>query len=173
MQEVDVQSQHGSSAGHTVSRRNSHSHSLSRGNSFIYGVGEKLHTEATMEEAIHILSLQSPDSSTQIFRRVSAKLHSTDNDRVVLHSGKLRERQRTGSGFLRRRTSELDHPGKGFERGLSSSNLLKERQKSNLENILVEGWSPCVPCCMQLTVDFALTCCQITFSIGIYAIISF
>ena len=97
-----------------------------------------------MEEAIHILSLQSPDSSTQIFRRASAKLRLADNDRVVLHSGKLRERQRSGSGFLRRRTSELDHPGKGFERGLSSSNLLKERQKSNLENILVEGWSPCV-----------------------------
>ena len=141
----EVQSPHGSSVGHAVSRRNSYSHSLSRGNSFIHGGIEYLQTEKTMEEAIHILSLQSPDSGAQAFRRVSAKLRSTDSDRIVSHSGKLRERQRTGSGFLRRKNSDLEYPA------------LKDRQKSNLEDILVEGWSLCFTSAIIIQVCFGVT----------------
>ena len=142
--EAEVHTPQGSSHSYSLSRGNSF-FTLSQGNSFIMGAGvgpatggDNLLTEKSMEEAIHIMSLQSPDSGLQGFRRVSAKGRG-DSGRVISHSGRLHERQGTGSG-LRQRTA----PGsgllrKGFERGLSGADLLKDRQKSNLEDILIEG----------------------------------
>ena len=141
-QEADAQSTHGSSATYSLSRGNSF-YSLSRGNSFIMGAGDYVPAEKSMEEAIHIMSLQSPDSSTQgTYRRVSAKSHK-EIDRTVSHSGKIHDRQRTGSGLpkraFERKSSDHGYPMKSFERGLSGTDLLKERQKSNIEDILIEG----------------------------------
>ena len=141
-QETEIHSPQGSSHSYSLSRGNSF-YTLSRGNSFIMGAGvgpgaagEHLLTEKSMEEAIHIMSLQSPDSGVQGYRRVSAKGRG-DSGRVLSHSGRLHERQRTGSGLRQRTGSGLLR--RGFERGLSGADLLKDRQKSNLEDILIEG----------------------------------
>lgn len=125
--EAEVLSPHESSHSIPLSRGNSF-YSLSRGNSFIMGAVENLHTEKTMEEAIHIMSLQSPDGSIQGHRRLSAR-RRVDSGRVVSHSGRIHERQRTGSG----------PPRRAFERGVSGADLLKDRQISNLEDIVIEG----------------------------------
>ena len=142
---AEVRTPQGSSHhSYSLSRGNSF-YTLSRGNSFIAGTGagvasqtgvdnHNLITEKTMEEAIHIMSLQSPDSGVHGYRRGSAKAR-VDSGRGISHSGRLLDRQRTGSG-IRQRTA----PGSGLlRRGLSGADLLKDRQKSNLEDILIEG----------------------------------